>query len=239
MMGDLMSNSVYNKILIVDDDEDLSMIISDMLTDYGYSVTCVYDIASAFESLSDNTYHLVLMDINLPDGDGFGLCRELRRISTVPVIFASARTSETDRITGYDTGGDDYLSKPYSMKELLSHINALIRRTYSFAVQENNIHFGNITINLTARSVTKNGTAVSLSLREFDLLACLCKHKNTAVTKQQLLSEVWGTFSTVEPSTLTVHIRWLREKLEDDPAQPKYIKTVYRVGYMLEVSNET
>ncbi|MCH5296556.1 MAG: response regulator transcription factor [Ruminococcus sp.] len=234
-----MDNNVNYKILIVDDDEDLSMIISDMLTSYGYSVTCAIDSESAFELLSSKTFHIILLDINLPDSDGFEICKELRQTSTVPVIFASARTSETDRITGYDIGGDDYLPKPYSMKELLSHINAIIRRTYGFTTQEKIIRFGNITVNLSARSVLKNGKPVSFSLREFDLLAYLCEHKNTAIEKDKIISEVWGAFSTVEPSTLTVHIRWLREKLEDNPAEPVYIKTVYRVGYMLEVRDES
>lgn len=223
-------------ILIIDDDEDLSFIISEMLQSYGYSVTCAENSETAFQLLSENTYHLILLDINLPDTTGFELCKELRHASTVPVIFASARTSETDRITGFDIGGDDYLPKPYSMKELLSRVNALIRRTYGFNEEERIVSFGNVTVNITARTVIKNGEAVSLSLREFDLLAYLCEHKNTAIPKDKLLSEVWGAFSMVEPSTLTVHIRWLREKLEDEPAKPKYIKTVFKVGYMLEVS---
>ncbi len=221
-------------ILIIDDDEDLSFIITDMLESYGYTVTCAPDSETAFALLSENTYHLILLDINLPDTTGFALCKELRQVSTVPVIFASARTSETDRITGFDIGGDDYLPKPYSMKELLSRVNALMRRTYGFTEEEKIVEFGNVTVNITARTVIKNGEAVPLSLREFDLLACLCEHKNTAVSKEKLLSEVWGAFSMVEPSTLTVHIRWLREKLEEDPAKPVYIKTVFKVGYMLE-----
>ncbi|MBO5449481.1 MAG: response regulator transcription factor [Ruminococcus sp.] len=227
---------MQKQILIIDDDEDLSFIISEMLESYGYSVTCAGDSKIAFELLSNNVYHLILLDINLPDTTGFELCCKLRRESTVPVIFASARTSETDRITGFDIGGDDYLPKPYSMKELLSRVNALIRRTYGFNEEEKTVTFGDITVNITARTVTRNGEAVSLSLREFDLLAYLCEHKNTAVPKDKLLSEVWGAFSLVEPSTLTVHIRWLREKLEEDPARPKFIKTVFKVGYMLEVS---
>lgn len=224
------------QILIIDDDEDLSFIISEMLESYGYSVTCATDSEMAFELLSENTYHLILLDINLPDTTGFELCKELRRISTIPVIFASARTSETDRITGFDIGGDDYLPKPYSMKELLSRVNALIRRTYGFNDEEKIVTFGNVTVNITARTVTKNNAPVSLSLREFDLLAYLCEHKKTAISKEKLLTDVWGAFSMVEPSTLTVHIRWLREKLEDDPANPEFIKTVFKVGYMLEVS---
>lgn len=220
-------------ILIIDDDKDLSFIISEMLNGYGYKVTCTYDSESAFDLLAEHTYHLILLDINLPQMSGFELCKELRRVSTVPVIFASARTSETDRITGFDLGGDDYLPKPYSMKELLSRANALIRRTYGFSEEEKIVCFGNIKVNISSRTVTKNGAPVSLSLREFDLLAYLCEHINTAVAKEKLLAEVWGAFSMVEASTLTVHVRWLREKLEDDPANPEYIKTVYKVGYLL------
>lgn len=223
-------------ILIIDDDEDLSFIISEMLESYGYCITCAEDSEKALELLSKNIFHLILLDINLPDTTGFELCKELRCVSTVPIIFASARTSETDRITGFDIGGDDYLPKPYSMKELLSRVNALIRRTYSFNEEENIVTFGDVAVNITARTVTKSGSIISLSLREFDLLAYLCEHKNMAISKEKLISEVWGAFSMVEPSTLTVHIRWLRERLENDPANPKYIKTVFKVGYMLEVA---
>lgn len=229
-----MSNE-KRKILIVDDDEDLSFIISEMLSSYNYTVTCATTGGEAFSLLAKEVFHLLLLDINLPDEIGFELCKELRKVSTVPVIFASARTGEDDRVTGFDIGGDDYLPKPYSMKELLSRVNALMRRTYGFSEEERKVSFGNVEVNLTARLVTRNGIPVSLSLREFDLLAYLCEHPNTAVAKETLLSEVWGIFSMVEPSTLTVHIRWLREKLEEDPANPCYIKTVFKVGYMLEV----
>lgn len=227
--------SQEKRILIVDDDEDLARIMAEMLENYGYRVAIAKNGDEAFNQLSDNTWHLILLDINLPGETGFELCRELRKVSTVPIIFASARTSETDRITGFDIGGDDYLPKPYSMKELLSRVNALIRRTYGFTEEEKITIFGDVMVNTTARTVTKGERAVSLSLREFDLLAYLCEHKNTAIAKEKLLAEVWGAFSLVEASTLTVHIRWLREKLENDPAQPQYIKTVYKVGYMLEV----
>lgn len=222
------------RILIVDDDEDLSFIISEMLENHGYSVSCAESGEMAFAKLADETFHLLLLDINLPGTTGFELCQELRKVSNVPVIFASARTSETDRITGFDIGGDDYLPKPYSMKELLSRVNALIRRAYGFSEEEKIVIFGDVSVNITARTVTKNGKPISLSLREFDLLSYLCKHKNTAVAKEKILNDVWGAFSLVEPSTLTVHIRWLREKLEDNPAKPAYIRTVYKVGYMLE-----
>ena len=226
------------KILIIDDDKDILTIISDMLSGYGYEVTTATSAEDAFDLLSKGSYHLLLLDINLPDSDGFEICKQLREVSTVPVIFASARTSEDDRVTGYSIGGDDYLPKPYSMKELLVRVQALIRRTYGFSTEEKTVAFGDVVVNITARTVTKNGEPVSLSLREFDLLAYLCEHKNEALPKEKILTSVWGAFMTSEASTLTVHIRWLREKLEEDPADPKFIKTVYKVGYMLEVPGD-
>lgn len=226
-------------VLIVDDEEDLSFIMSEMLEGYGYEVSCAASADAAFDVLAENRFDLVLLDVNLPETTGFEICRELRKASSVPVIFASARTGEADRITGFDIGGDDYLPKPYSMNELLARVNALIRRAYGFSEEERIVSFGDVRVNLTSRTVTKGGQAVSLSLREFDLLAFLCEHKNTALAKDRILSEVWGAFSPVEPSTLTVHVRWLREKLEDDPASPRYVKTVFKVGYLLEVEGES
>ena len=223
------------RILIVDDEEELAGIIAEMLDGCGYSADTAACAADAYDMLSKKSYHLILLDINLPDSTGFEICRELREVSKVPVIFASARKTEDDRITGFDIGGDDFLQKPYSMKELLSRVNALIRRAYG-DIQEKSVSFGDVEINMQSRTVTKGGKNIPLAQREFDLLCCLCKNKNTAVSKEKLLSEVWGAFSDVEPSTLTVHIRWLREKLEDDPAAPRYIKTVWRLGYMLEDS---
>lgn len=223
------------EILIIDDDKDIAMIITDMLTDHGFSVTYAPDSETAFELLSHKSFHLILLDINLPDALGFDVCKELRRVSNVPVIFASARTSETDRITGLDIGGDDYIPKPFSMKELLSRINALLRRTYGFSDEKQSVNFGDISVDIGSRTVTKNGQSVTLSLREFDLLAYLCEHPNVALSKDKILNGVWGAFSEVAPMTLAVHIRWLREKLEEDPADPKYIKTVYKIGYILEI----
>lgn len=224
-------------ILVIDDDTSLSFIIKEMLENYGYEVTCLKNSEDAFLMLKKHTYHLILLDINLPTLNGFEICQELRKVSTVPVIFASARTSEDDRIVGFDVGGDDYLTKPYSMKELLSRVNALMRRTYDFLLAEEKESFGNIVVDMTTRNIWKDKERISLSLKEFDVLSTLLKYKNKTIAKEQLISEVWGAFSEVEPSTLTVHIRWLREKLEDNPAQPNYIKTVWGVGYRIEVAS--
>ncbi|MBR1862511.1 MAG: response regulator transcription factor [Ruminococcus sp.] len=228
-----MKNESVRRILIVDDEEELAEIIAEMLEGCGYQTDTAASMSSAYELLGGKAYQLILLDIGLPDGTGFEICEQLRQSSHVPVIFASARKTEDDRINSFDIGGDDFLQKPYSMKELLSRVNALMRRAYGDEGGQE-LGFGSVRIDPKSRTVTKAGKAVPMAQREFDLLCCLCRSKNAAVSKEKLLSEVWGAFSEVEPSTLTVHIRWLREKLEDDPADPKFIKTVWRLGYMLE-----
>lgn len=221
-------------ILIVDDDEDLAMIASDMLIDYGYQTAYAKDGDEAYELLKDNAYDLILLDINLPFETGFEVCEELRKVSTVPVIFASARTSEDDRITGFEAGGDDYLPKPYSLKELLVRVNALMRRTYGFSEKQQPIEIGDIFIDIENRVVKKKGEQVVLALKEFDLLAYMAQNKNKSLSKEELLRAVWGVYSEAELSTVAVHIRWLREKLEEEPSKPVFIKTVWGIGYSLE-----
>ena len=229
-----MEQGTKGKILIVDDDVDLSAIIRDMLENYGYTVSIAEDCGRAFAMLTDHSYELILLDINLPDGTGFEVCEELREVSEVPVIFASARSGEDDKIRGLDMGADDYLAKPYSLKELLSRVNALMRRTYGKKEQEMVYHIGDtICVNPTKRTVTRDGDEVKLALKEFDLLHFLCRNPGRAIPKEKILREVWGTFSETELATVSVHIRWLREKLEKNPAKPEMITTVWGVGYQL------
>ena len=218
-------------ILIIEDDIDFAEIVRDMLEGYDYQVSIVNTCEAAYEILKTNQFHLILMDINLPDGTGFEVCKELRAVSSVPVIFASARTGEDDKITGLDIGGDDYLAKPYSLKELLARVNALIRRTYGSENEERVYQIHTIRVDVANRTVQKNGAEIKLALKEFDLLAYLCAHPNKAIKKEELLREVWGIFSEAEIATVAVHIRWLREKLEDDPSNPALIRTVWGVGY--------
>lgn len=220
-------------ILIIDDDKELGEITSDMLESYGYSVTRVLDSEKAYEILTNKVFHLILLDINLPFESGFAVCKEIRKVSSVPIIFASARTAEKDKIEGLDIGGDDYISKPYSLKELLSRVNALIRRTYGFKKESKLIKIRDLEIDENKRIVKKKGKEVSLSLKEFDLLVYMAKNKNKPLKKEELLKAVWGAFTDIELSTVAVHIRWLREKLEDNPSSPLMIKTVFKVGYTL------
>lgn len=220
-------------LLIIEDDKDLAGITSDMLKNYGYETRIAESCEEAFDILTGSRFHLILMDINLPDGTGFEVCRELRKVSKVPVIFASARTSEDDKIRGFDMGGDDYLAKPYSLRELLARVNALIRRTYGADNGEVIYRFGKIMVDVGSRVVEKDGQEVKLALKEFDLLVYLCAHDDQVIRKEELLHEVWGAFSEAEISTVAVHIRWLREKLEENPANPQFIKTVWGIGYQL------
>lgn len=228
---------VKQDILIIDDDTDLAMITRDMLEDYGHRVFMAACAQEAYRLLEAQAVQLILLDINLPDETGFELLKQIRRSSTVPILFISARTSEKDRITGLDLGGDDYLPKPYSLQELISRINACLRRTYGFTNWDRPFCYGDIEADLTVRKIKKSGKLIPLSLKEYDLFACLIQHKNQVLKKENLLAEVWGAFSEVELATVAVHIRWLREKLEDDPAKPRFIKTVWGIGYILETGD--
>lgn len=234
-----MKTNMKKRILIIDDDEDLSMLISDLAEDNGYSVSYAGNLKDAYKLLEDIKPHLILLDINLPDGTGFELCRELRRKSNVPVIFASARNDEEDKINGLDMGGDDYLAKPYSIKELMSRINSLMRRTYGEYKSEEKLILKvndelKIEIDKNARQILKNGNKIELAPREYDLFIYLYEHRGMVIEKEKLINEIWGPYSEVEQSTLTVHIRWLREKFEINSSKPELIKTVWGIGYIMQ-----
>ncbi|RDB61763.1 DNA-binding response regulator [Gordonibacter sp. 28C] len=223
-------------ILIVDDDADLSAIVARYLESEGFAVERAASAEEAYDVLGARAFDLVLLDINLPGDDGFAACAALRRASDVPVIFASARTSETDRIEGLDTGGDDYLPKPYSLRELLAHVNALLRRAQGHAggMAPAGMAAGPFALDEGAGILAKEGEPVPLSPKELALAAYLMRHEGAAVSKERLLAEVWGAFSEVEPQTVSVHMSWLRAKLEDDPAHPAYFKTVRGKGYLFD-----
>jgi DNA-binding response OmpR family regulator len=225
-------------ILIVDDDKDLATITKDMLEDYGYLVEIASSSEEAYDILVSNIFKLILLDINLPGDTGFEFCKEFRKNSIIPIIFVSARTSETDRITGLDLGADDYLSKPYSLQELLSRVKANIRRAYGFEKEKEYYEIGSLLLDDSKRKVYLEGKEIPLSLKEYDLLLYMIQNKNKALKKDKILSDVWGSFSEVESSTVAVHIRWLREKLEKNPAKPHMIKTVWGVGYLFDEKDE-
>ena len=225
-------------ILIVDDDEDLSMLIRDMLEDNGYASLYAASIDEAYDVLTNNRCDLILLDINLPDGTGFSLCQELRRTSHIPIIFASARTSEDDKVNGLDMGGDDYIAKPYSLKELMSRIRSILRRTYGADGERSEILIlsageGEIEINRRARTVRRNKTNIDMKPKEFDLLVYMAENKGRVLSKEQIMSAVWGLYSDAEPSPVPVHVSLISDKLEDDPSHPHIIRTVWGAGYIL------
>lgn len=220
-------------ILLVEDDEDLSMITQDALQDAGYEVTCTSTIEDAETKMYENSYQLILLDINLPDETGFAFCKRIRKTYALPILFISARTSIDDTLTALELGGDDFLAKPYALKELIARVNAHMRRNYQFLpnmVKQQ----GPFLVDFQTRSVTKNGLPIALSEKEFDILAYLILHANQCISREMLFAEVWGMMQESEISTVSVHIRWLREKLEDDPSHPCYIKTVWGKGYCWE-----
>lgn len=225
-------------ILIIDDDDDLSSITMDLLTDNGFSTIRCFNCADALNSFNNYNFRLIILDVNLPDYTGFELCQKIRQTSNIPIIIISARTSDTDRITGLDIGGDDYIPKPYSLYELLARVNANLRRSYKMKINNNTnlFYFGDICVDFEARKVTKKGLPIEISVKEFDLLSYLIKHKNEVVQKERLFNAVWGEYSIGEIGTLTVHIRWLREKIENNPSCPVHIITVWGVGYRFEVN---
>lgn len=225
-------------VLIVDDDTDLSAIVGRYLESEGFAVERVASAEAAYDVLGTRAFDLVLLDINLPGDDGFAACAALRRASDVPILFASARTSETDRIVGLDTGGDDYLPKPYSLRELLSHVKALLRRTQGRGGRGRLRVVGPFVLDEAAETLMKHGESVTLSPKEFALARFLMAHEGEVVSKDRLLAEVWGAFSEVEPQTVSVHMSWLRAKVEDDPAHPVFFKTVRGRGYRFDAAGE-
>ena len=232
-----MSVNDEKDILIIDDDSDLSEITTDMLEGNSFSVISCFNGSDALKALNEYSFRLIILDVNLPDMTGFELCQKIRQSSNVPIIIISARTSDTDRITGLDIGGDDYIPKPYSLKELLARVNANLRRTYHMSVEKscNLFYFGNLCINFDSRVITINDFELEMSSKEYDLLVYLIKHKNQAISKEQIFNAVWGEYNMGEIGTLAVHIRWLREKIEENPSSPKYIKTIWGMGYRFEV----
>lgn len=221
------------EILIVEDDKDLAEVAVDYLTDQGLGCVWAGSAEEAEECLYEYPIRLIVLDINLPGMNGFRFCERLRRETEVPVIFISARTSDTDKVNALMLGGDDYLAKPYSLVELYSRIIALMRRAYGYS-RNQKLEFGDIAIDQMSRSVTKRGLAVEMTAKMYDLLVYLYRHPGEVLSKEKLFTEIWGYGSESSISVLPVHIRWLRERVEANPAQPVHILTVHGKGYRFE-----
>ncbi len=225
-------------ILVVEDDKDLCTLLDYNLARAGYNVTVVGRVDLAAASVAAACPDLIILDVMLPDGDGFDFCRQLRanpRTEGVPVMFLTARTLEVDRVLGLEIGGDDYMTKPFSPRELLARVKARLRRKSAPPAQsEQAVESGPLLIDLGAKKVLLNGSPVSLTATEFKLLEFFVANPGRVYSREQLLDSIWGDSTHVTPRNVDVHIRRLRERIEDKPEAPRLIQTVRGFGYRFE-----
>ncbi len=224
-------------ILLVEDEATLVQTIAYTLRREGYTVVTAGDGQTALTLAREARPDLVVLDLMLPGLDGFEVCRRLRAESAVPILILSARDTEIDRVVGLEIGADDYLTKPFSLRELLARIRALLRRMRLLAeipaAEMPPLQVGDLTIDPAGRRVWRNGQELLLKPREFDLLLFLARHRGQVFSREQLLDRVWGYEHAVDSRTVDVHVRWLRAKIEDDPRTPRRLQTVRGVGYRL------
>jgi len=229
-----MQNNIDQKsILIVEDDETLQQTLTYNLEQEGYQVVTAVDGQSGLELARTEKPDLIVLDIMLPGLDGFSVCRILRRETEVPIIMLTARTSEVDKIIGLDSGADDYITKPFSLGEFMARVRAALRRKSGSGTVEQ-LESGNLALDLIARKAYQGNQELSLSHKEFDLLAELMRNKGMVLSRDLLLTKVWGYDYVGESRTVDVHIRWLRGKIEEKSSKPKRITTVRSIGYRFE-----
>jgi len=222
-------------VLVVDDESIVREVVSQYLRQDGFDVDEAADGPEALSHFARKRPDLVLLDLMLPGIDGLEVCRRIRTQSNVPIIMVTAKSEETDTIIGLGVGADDYVSKPFSPRELVARIKAVLRRaTTPLAAEGDPLHFGPLTIRPDRRQVEVAGDSVDLTAREFDLLVFLASHPSQVFTRDELLDKVWDWAYASDGGTVTVHIRRLRQKIESDPERPRYIKTVWGVGYKFE-----
>jgi DNA-binding response OmpR family regulator len=227
-----------SKILIVEDDRNLLDTLKYNLHKEGYEVVAAADGAEALDIARQAKPDLVILDIMLPKISGFEVCRILRKEMTVPIMMLTAKAEEMDKIVGLEIGADDYMTKPFSLRELLARVRAMLRRAHMFEAppegEKELLQVGDIEINSARHQVSKGAKVLDLTPKEFDLLTFLLKNKGFVFGRDQLLEKVWGYDFTGDTRTVDVHVRWLREKVEDNPNEPKLLITVRGVGYKLE-----
>jgi DNA-binding response OmpR family regulator len=226
---------VSGPVLVVDDDPNITDVLSRYLARAGHDVLTAHDGSGALELVTRAEPELVVLDVMLPAPDGFEVCRRLRSTSTVPIIMLTALGAENDRLAGLELGADDYIVKPFSPREVVLRVEAVLRRSRSQLVASpaEILQDGELVLDLAAHDASLDRRALALTTREFDLLAFLLRHPRRAFTREQLLEQVWQ-WDFGDVSTVTVHIRRLREKIEANPAEPRRIVTVPRVGYRLD-----
>lgn len=228
-----MLNNSETTILVVEDDETLRQTLSFNLEDEGYQVAVAADGQTALKVARSQPFDLIVLDIMLPELDGLSVCRILRRELDVPVIILTARSSEVDKIIGLDSGADDYITKPFSLGEFLARVRAALRRNLKQGGGER-LTSGDLSLDLVARKAYKGDHELILSFKEFDLLAELIRNRGMVLSRDLLLTKVWGYDYVGESRTVDVHVRWLREKIEEEPSKPARITTIRSVGYRFE-----
>ena len=217
-------------ILIIEDDPEMGQIIKDFMIKEGFSARLCPTAEEALELLEGESFGIVLLDVMLPKMNGYETCTEIRKKGDIPILMMSAMTDERSKLLGYETGADDYIDKPFSIKVLTAKVRALMKRSGG-GEQAGKLSGCGIELDTSSRIVTRDGAELKLNAKEFELLRYLMEHSGEAVSKDELFNAVWGCDCFTEPSTVSVHIRWLREKIERDPNSPRVIRTVWKVGY--------
>lgn len=217
-------------IIIVEDNEEIGGLLSDFLTAEGYDTYLALTGEEALAVYEEDGAKLIVLDIMLPGMDGFAVCSKIRENSNTPIIIVSAKDSKEDKLNGLMLGADDYIEKPYDIDILLAKIAGIFKRRYS----TNDLVDGNIRLDKVGRHLYVDGKEISVTAKELDLLLYMMENKGKVLPKEELFNKIWGFDSESEPQTVTVHIKWLREKLEKDPKKPVRIQTVWGVGYRFE-----
>ena len=229
---------MQDHILLVEDDQSICEMVEKYLTKEGFSITTANDGEQAIVQFSKDTFDLILLDIMLPNLDGLEAMKIIREKSSIPIVIMSAKDQDIDKALGLGLGADDYISKPFSMIELLARVKAAIRRATKYSSHqekaENIIHIGDLTIDITNFSVTKKKEPLKLTSKEFEILKLFATNRNRVFTKEQIYHYVWNEEYYGDENIINVHMRRLREKIEDDPSKPQYIKTLWGIGYKLE-----
>ena len=220
-------------VLFVEDEEALRMTVGDRLRKEGYAVECAPNGEEGLVKATQLPFDLVILDVMLPKKSGFDVCREIREAGLItPILMLTARGQTSDKVNGLKIGADDYVTKPFNMLELMARVEALLRRAPSRPVaQAGAFHFGPIHVDLVGTEVTRDGEVLNLSAREFQLLRYFIEHRGATLSRDELLKQVWGYSADMYTRTVDVHVASLRQKLEGDPKQPKFILTVQGLGY--------
>jgi DNA-binding response OmpR family regulator len=218
-------------VLVVDDEPIVREVVVSYLEREGYRTLEAGDGDTARRLVEEEPPELVVLDVMLPGTDGLELCRWIRARSDLPVIMLTARGDEADRIVGLDLGADDYVTKPFSPRELAARVRTVLRRTAPSLGKAEHLSFDGLDIDARSREVTKDGKALRLTAKEFDLLWFMANHPRQVFSRDQLMDRVWGYEAALDTGTVTVHIRRLREKIEDDPSHPRFLQTIWGVGY--------